>query len=280
MLTQGSAGPGTTFSNRFCVITWQVGMCTLHLLMCCALSIGGRLCDSPAARGQCTKMLSSSLKENQIQLCLDHCTAPHASALAPVPRMALPWFAQQVDCYFLNCAWHLTQIWNICGASCNLPMAKAKRLFLALQWASPTTCCPYFVIRCRLLECMSALSGVQIALMDQALRGLSCATGIVSLSQWNVTLGLDGLGVWLIGQRNLSHGEDTPSGTPEDTDSDFSSFFSSSIPERLYVLHHASNSWEGVVILAPEHLLCSKSKAWTTYFLIRWPLLNTFQFVS
>lgn len=145
-------------------------MCPLHLLMWYALGM---------LMGDCVVHL---LPEDSAQNCwaalwmrtrsnlaLDHCTAPHASALAPVPRMTLALFAQQVDHYFLNYPWHLTQIQNICGASCNLPMAKANRPFLALQWSSPTTCCPYLLIKYSLLVCMSALSGVQAALMNQAL---------------------------------------------------------------------------------------------------------------
>lgn len=124
----------------------------------------------------CTNKLSSSLKENYIQVSpgpllstimergktfmswpkpivlpsvrsvcflLSGWYTAHASALAPVPSMTLPFLPHQVDHYFLSYAWHLTQIWDACEASCKLPMAKANRPLLPLQWSSPTMCCPY-----------------------------------------------------------------------------------------------------------------------------------------
>lgn len=136
-----------------------------------------------------------------------------ASGLAPVRRMALPFSAQQVDHYFLSNAQHLTQIWDTHEASCKLPMAKANKPFLALQWSSPTMCRPYLPISKGLLECTSALRGVEIALMGQALHGLSCTAGIFDLHHWDATLGLDGVGVWLIWHGNLSHVEDPISKT-------------------------------------------------------------------
>lgn len=168
---------------------------------------------------------------------------------------------------FLNYAWHLTQIgqiWNIDCILCNLPMAKANRPFLALQWSSPTTCCPCFLIRNGLVGCMSALSGVQIAPMDQTLRNLSYASGILDP--------VSGLS-WSCWSRSVAYlaREPKPCGkhpirNSKDADSDFRTFFSSPIPERLYVLLLASNCWLEVMILAPEHQLCSKSKAWRMHF--------------
>lgn len=208
------------------------------------------------------------------------CATAHASALAPVPMMTLPFFAQKVDCYFLSYACHLTQIWDACEASCKLPMAKANMLLLALQWSSFTMSCHHLLIRKGFSECTSILSGVEIALMDPSLHGLSCAAGILDLRHWDATLGLDGVGLRLIWHRNLSHMEHTPSARPRDTDSDLTLFVFSPVPERSHLLPHTSNCRPELIILDPEHQLCSNSKAWRIHFLIKWPLLNTFQFVS
>lgn len=83
MLAQGSGGLGTTFIQPFLchhMADWDVHIAPAHVL--CSEHTEGRLLGSPAASGQCTETLSS--------LALEHCTAPYASALAPVPRMTLP----------------------------------------------------------------------------------------------------------------------------------------------------------------------------------------------
>lgn len=69
MLAQGSGCPGTTFIQPFLchhVAGWDVPTAPAHVV--CSGHADGRLRDSPAARGQCTKLLSSSLNENQVQL--------------------------------------------------------------------------------------------------------------------------------------------------------------------------------------------------------------------
>lgn len=145
------------------------------------------------------------------------CTTAHASALAPVPMMTLPFFAQKVDCYFLSYAYNLTQIWDACETSCKLPMAKANTPILALQWYSFTVSCPHLLIRKGFLVCTSVLSGVEIALMDRSLHGFSCAAGILDLHHWDATLGLDRVGLTLIWHRNWSCMEHTPSARAQDT---------------------------------------------------------------
>lgn len=155
-------------------------------------------------------------------------------------------------------------------------MAKANRLLSALQWSS-TMCCPSLLFKKGLLGCMSALLGVEIVLTDQAIHGISCAAGILDLHHWDAPLGLDGVGLRLIWHGNLIYVEDTSSARPQDRQ------LLSPFPLHPYLkgpmFYHMPQTADELMILAPEHQLCSKSKAWRIPFLVRWPLLNTFQFV-
>lgn len=98
--------------------------------------------------------------------------------------------------------------------------------------------------------------------MDQALHSFSCPTGILDLSQWDATLGLDGVGVWLIWQGNLTVWKTPHQELLRTQTVTLGPFY---LHPYLKVVCSTSclKLLKEVMILGPEHQLCNKSKAWS-----------------